>query len=111
MSHTTERLGALTRQRKMCPAGESTYILLDTNAQNPVTVFIRNNASAHAVTADITPDDAADETPVLVPMNIGTAGSIDAGSSAACELKTPIRAVIVHVPAEASAAAEIVVLK
>lgn len=111
MSNTIERLGSLTRQRKFCPAGGYTYIQLDTNSQQPATVFIRNASTNHTVTAYITCDDADTETPIMVPLNIGALGALDHGEVAAAELVTPVRAVIVNVPAGADAPAEVVVLK
>lgn len=111
MSNTTERLGSLTRQRATCAAGGYTYIRLDTNDQRPATVFVRNASTNQAVTVFITCDDDNVESPLMVPLNIGALGTLDHGESAAAQLVTPVRAVIVQVPEGADAPTEVVVLK
>jgi len=111
MTQHTERIGGLVRTRASAPAGATTRIQFDSTTGNPATVFVRNNASNASITVAATPDDAGALAPLVCPLSIGNAGSIPAGSTASTVLPSPLRAILITVPADADAAAEVVVLE
>lgn len=111
MTHSVERIGGLVRTRVTAPAGATTRIQLDATTGTPASVFVRNNATNHPVDVAVTPDDEAQAQPLVCPLGIGNAGSIPAGATASAVVPSPVRAVLVTVPADADGVAEVVVLE
>jgi hypothetical protein len=111
MTIQIERIGGLIRHFGPAPAGATTRIQFDSTTGAPATVFVRNNATNKAITVAATPDDADATSPLVCPLGIGNAGSIPAGSTASVVLPSPLRAILITVPADADAGADIVVLE